>query len=159
MIDSIFVTTGTQLPFDRLLKIIDQWASENKAVSVIAQTCSTTENYEHLTVKSMLAPSEYKQIVCSSNLIIGHAGVGTIITAHENEIPIIIMPRKFELGEHRNDHQLATAKKFADTQGVYVAEDEEQLANYLNNYNLKSCKNRNISNRDALVSALQELIG
>ena len=45
---------------------------------------------------------------------------------------MIIFPRRFELGEHRNDHQLATAKKFAELSNIYVAYTEAELILLLN---------------------------
>ena len=41
------------------------------------------------------------------------------------------MPRRAALGEQRNDHQLATARRFRDRSGVLVAEDEHHLAQQL----------------------------
>ena len=46
--------------------------------------------------------------------IVAHAGMGTILTALEIGKPLLVMPRRAALGEHRNDHQLATARRFAD---------------------------------------------
>jgi len=37
------------------------------------------------------------------------------------------MPRRASLGEHRNEHQQATAARFAGRQNVYVADDETLL--------------------------------
>jgi UDP-N-acetylglucosamine transferase subunit ALG13 len=41
--------------------------------------------------------------------------------------PLVILPRKAALGEHRNDHQMATARRFANRAGVTVAWDEIEL--------------------------------
>jgi UDP-N-acetylglucosamine transferase subunit ALG13 len=128
---SLFVTTGTQFPFDRLLQSIEAWANKHPHVKIIAQTCESQIKFNNIEAKEFLSPSEYSQIVSKAALIIGHAGMGTIITAHENHIPLIMMPRRFSLGEHRNDHQLATVAKFKSTEGVYVAEDESELFDLL----------------------------
>lgn len=45
--------------------------------------------------------------------------------------PILIMPRRASLGEHRNDHQLATTRWMAERPGVSVAWDESQVARWL----------------------------
>ena len=37
------------------------------------------------------------------------------------------MPRVAALGEHRNEHQLATARRFGELGRVHVAADEHQL--------------------------------
>jgi len=54
--------------------------------------------------------------------------MGSIVTAMEFGKPIVIMPRDHERGEHRNGHQMATAQRFMDTPGVYVAMNKQQLA-------------------------------
>ena len=42
-------------------------------------------------------------------VVIAHDEMGSIITALEMGKPIVVMPRRAELGEHRNDHQVAAA--------------------------------------------------
>ena len=59
--------------------------------------------------------------------------MGSILTALQYRKPIIIMPRRAALGEHRNDHQLATAKWLGNKSGIFVAEDETALLNLLSN--------------------------
>ena len=44
------------------------------------------------------------------------------------------MPRRAELGEHRNDHQRATAERFRDRKGIFVADDEETLVGRLDEF-------------------------
>ena len=39
------------------------------------------------------------------------------------------MPRLAQLGEHRNDHQRATAERFGQRAGVYLAWEETDLPN------------------------------
>lgn len=57
--------------------------------------------------------------------------MGSIISAMSLQKPIIIFPRKASLGEHRNDHQIATAKKMEELNYTYVAYDKEQLKSLL----------------------------
>jgi UDP-N-acetylglucosamine transferase subunit ALG13 len=154
----VFVTTGTQLPFDRLLEMVDHWAVKNPDVKVLAQAFSTQNSFPNIEVKDLLTPSEYKQAVMNAKVIVGHAGMGTIITAHEHELPVIIVPRRFDLGEHRNDHQLATTKKFEGTEGVYVAEDAATLARLLDTEHLSKCNNTASQNRKTLVNNLKSMI-
>jgi hypothetical protein len=44
------------------------------------------------------------------------------------------MPRKAALGEHRNDHQMATAKWLNGRTGIVVAWDENEIATCLEKY-------------------------
>ena len=76
-----------------------------------------------------MTPLEFEENMKKADLIISHAGMGTIISALVNLKPIIVMPRLLKYKEHRNEHQLATAKKL-DTLGyITVAYDEEALYN------------------------------
>lgn len=137
--------------------MIDEWAGQNPQVKVIAQSNEVVK-YSNFTTKSLLPPNEYKNFVSSSDVIIGHAGIGTIITAHEYNLPLIVMPRKYELGEHRNDHQVATAEKFKDLEGIYVVTTKDELYAVLGRGNLPPCKSKDLPNRERLIKNIKSLI-
>ena len=124
----IFVTIGTQEPFDRLIKAMDEIAFAIKDTeTVVAQVKSGTYEVQHMQTVDFLSPTEYERTFKESRLIVGHAGMGTIISALTNLKPIVVMPRLASLGEHRNDHQLAGAKKLEELNFINVAYDEFQL--------------------------------
>lgn len=75
-----------------------------------------------------LSPSEYEDQIKKADLIVSHAGMGTILTAFTHGKPIVIMPRRGHLLETRNDHQYTTVKNLAERPGLFVAEDETQLS-------------------------------
>lgn len=127
----IFVTVGTQLPFDRLIKTVDDWCSESDT-DVFAQIGPSNNIYHNLKHKPFLDPVEFDNYFSNANLIIAHAGMGSILTALTYGKQLIIMPRKANLGEHRNDHQMATAKRFENKEGVFVAWNEQELSKLLN---------------------------
>lgn len=122
----IFVTVGTQLPFNRLITAVDEWAGARGVSGVVAQVGPGSFVPKHITVKPFVAADEFQRFVKEASLIIAHAGMGSIITAMELGKPIIIMPRRASLGEHRNEHQLATAQQLGG-RGVYVAADGQSL--------------------------------
>lgn len=154
----IFVTTGTQLSFDRLVESVESWALENKYDGeILAQTGLSDLELQFCEKKEFLNSSEYSQIIENTTLLIGHAGTGTIITAHDFGLPLIIMPRKYEFGEHRNDHQMATVAKFKDTPGVYVAENKKQMHELLDRREiLKKCGDYQPSNRKELIDHISK---
>lgn len=159
MKERIFVTAGTQLPFERMLGWINEWARDKKEfVHVLAQSCGVSGNYKNIETIGLMSPSKYREAISSSTLLIGHAGIGTIITAHEYELPLIIVPREYALGEHRNDHQIATAAKFERTRGIYVARTQKEFTELLNNHELKRCSGKNSENRQAFVHNLKKII-
>lgn len=127
----IFVTVGTQLPFDRLISAIDQWADRHDRNDVIAQTGPTGLRPARIKAVAFMDPSTFDRHFMQASLIVAHAGMGSILGALSAAKPILIMPRKATLGEHRNDHQLATANRFRNRPGIFVADDEQDLPKLL----------------------------
>tara|TARA_R110001632_G_scaffold205483_1_gene329211 strand:- start:91 stop:582 length:492 start_codon:yes stop_codon:yes gene_type:complete len=155
----VFVTTGTQLPFNRMIDIVDNWAAAQPNVDVIAQTANSTESYEHITTVDFLSPEKYDEYTTNAEVIIGHAGMGTIITGFEKNKPLILMARKFIHGEHRNDHQQSTVNKFDGIKGIYIANDENELNDLLLRYKeLEPASDENINNRANLIGFLKNTI-
>ncbi len=130
----IFLTLGTQLPFDRLVRAVDEWCGARGRDDVFGQIADpgdTGYRPQHFDWVAHLPPEDYTTRFASARLIVAHAGMGSIITAMERGKPIVLMPRRADLGEHRNEHQLATARRFADRPGIHVVPDAAALARTL----------------------------
>jgi UDP-N-acetylglucosamine transferase subunit ALG13 len=127
----IFVTVGEQLPFDRLIRTVDEWAGPSKK-EVFAQIGRSAYKPQHISYKNFLTPEEFKENLLAADIVVAHAGMGTIITALELGKPILIMPRQTKFGEVRNDHQLATAKRFSALNYISIALDEIEMQTKLN---------------------------
>ena len=123
----IVVTVGMQLGFDRLIAAMDAIAPQ-LGMPVIAQTGKGTYVPRNMEARAKIAPSEFEALVGKARLIVAHAGIGTVLTAARCRKPILLMPRRADLQEHRNDHQLATVRKLAGRPGILVASDENELA-------------------------------
>lgn len=128
----ILVSVGTQFPFDRLVSAVDKWAIENGRSDVIAQTGPSSYAPQALKSFTLMNPDQFRQLQIDAELLVAHAGMGSILTALEFGKPIVIMARDHARGEHRNGHQLATAEHFRNTPGVYVVKDEIELIDRLN---------------------------
>lgn len=124
----IFLTVGTQLPFDRLVKAVDDWAATSGAAAVFAQIGEALYHPVHMEWARYLPTDEFSRRIAAARLIISHAGMGTLLAALEARKPLVVMPRRAALNEQRNDHQRATAKWLRQLPGVRVAEDEAELA-------------------------------
>jgi UDP-N-acetylglucosamine transferase subunit ALG13 len=127
----IYVTVGTQLPFDRLIGLVDSWALSSN-VDVLAQVGPSSVVYSNIKTVPFLSPAESKLAVQRADVIVAHAGMGSILSALELGKTIIIFPRRFEMGEHRNDHQMATARAFENHPLIKVAYSNEDLYKLLN---------------------------
>ena len=129
----IFVVTGTQAPFDRLLSIIDRWAINQDTYSIVAQTANSEINFKNMHCFDYLEPDVFNEYFNNADVIIGHAGMGTIIKALENKKKLVVFPRLVKYNEHRNDHQHHTAFGFEKLGLINVAYNEKDLFRYLNN--------------------------
>ena len=127
----IFLAVGTQLPFDRLTRAVDLWAQRENRSDVYGQIGQTDFTPAAIQAEKYLPPKAFVDHCHRASLLIAHAGMGLIISALEMKKPIIVMPRRASLGEHRNEHQLATVKRFQDTPGIYVALDVQELEELL----------------------------
>jgi len=123
----IFVTVGTQLPFERLIKAVDEWASNHPDMEVFAQIGRTQYQPQHMTCVETMSPLEYTQKFNDARVVVSHAGMGTIISGLELAKPLVLMPRLAAQGEHRNDHQLGTAEKFSIYKQIQFVNSSEEL--------------------------------
>lgn len=123
----IFVTVGSDIPFDRLVKAVNRWARERNRHDIFAQVGKGGWEPDFVPFAAMLEPPEFKERLVASSIVVGHAGMGTILSALQSSKPILVMPRRGHLGETRNDHQMATARELLAMSAVNVAFDEEEL--------------------------------
>jgi UDP-N-acetylglucosamine transferase subunit ALG13 len=127
----IFVTSGTALPFDRMVKIVDAWAHQRGRNDIFAQIGVGGWEPKHLRFANLLQPAEFSERVRTASVVISHAGIGTILSALHYEKPILVMPKLAKLGEHRNEHQTATAQRMMALGNVNVAFDDDELRHRL----------------------------
>lgn len=139
----IFLTVGTQLPFDRLVRAVDSWAAQNPHHEVLGQIADPgPDGYRpaHFSWTEHLAPDAFERRFAAASCIVGHAGMGTIIGALGRRKPLLILARRAHLKEHRNDHQQATAQRFGNRPGITVATESTELP---------ACLDRLLSGDDA----------
>ena len=153
----IFVVTGTQLPFDRLIRLLDEIAPHLDE-EIVAQVNGSGYLPRHINTIDLLPPDEFDRLFSSARLIVAHAGIGTIITAMQQQKPVIIFPRIAALGEHRNEHQLATAAKMKEAGWVYVANTKEELAELLQRPDLHPLCTIGSSASESLVESITDFI-
>lgn len=154
----IFCTIGTQAPFDRFVKIVDEVAAQLKE-EVVAQVYKSEYQAQHIKTVNFLPPDEFNALFDKARLIVAHAGMGTIISAMRKHKPIIIFPRIAALGEHRNEHQLATAEKMKELGYVYVANNAEELRDLLTRPDLKPLHDLGDHASISLIEELCKVIG
>ena len=123
----IFLTVGGQLHFDRLVRLVDEWALEHPQVEIFAQIGKAEYRPENFDSVPLLEPAQFRSELAKATTIVAHAGMGTILTGLELRKAILLFPRLARLREHRTDHQIDTARYFANEGLVRVAFDRDEL--------------------------------
>ncbi|WP_353475841.1 glycosyltransferase (plasmid) [Salipiger sp. H15] len=127
----IFATVGTQLPFPRLIDALDRIAPR-LGEPVIAQVGEAASgDWKHLDPRRALSPREFNAIFTAARIVVSHAGIGSILSARRFGKPLVLFPRRFDLGEHRTDHQMATVQHVKSLRGIHVAFDAAELEGLL----------------------------
>jgi len=125
----IFLTVGTQFPFDRLVKSVDQ-AFDGKLINeeIFAQIGETS--YKPLNFESVvsLEKNVFDKRLREASSVISHAGMGTITMALKNHKPLLVMPRLKRYREHVNDHQVDTARKFEELGHILAVYEVGELS-------------------------------
>lgn len=127
----VFVTVGTALdPFDRMLRLVDE-ALPREGVTGVCQYGSSTVVPRGLEGRERLSRAEFERELRESDVVICHAGVGSIHAAIEAGHRPIVMARRADCGEHVNDHQLEICRELARGDRVCWVESLPQMQDAL----------------------------
>lgn len=131
----IFLTIGTHEPFDRLVKAVDEWightTQDHEIVAQVVSPASGAYIPKNFEMTPHFSPRDYDEQILQADLIVSHAGMGSILTAFTHGKPIVIMPRRGHLRETRNDHQYTTVKNLKKRPGLFIAEDETAFSDVI----------------------------
>lgn len=127
----IFVILGTQdKKFPRLLEAIQKQIDNgkiSKKEEIIVQSGSTKFESKNMKIIDYMPINQFEEFIDRADLIICHAGVGTILTALQKGKKIIAAARLKEFGEHVNDHQTQILENFTKKKYILGLEDFEKL--------------------------------
>ncbi|MEZ8186314.1 glycosyltransferase [Shewanella sp. 5S214] len=127
---NIFITVGAQLPFSRLINIFDN-DDFSKILNIKAQVGNDFNIYKNIETFRFLNESEYNDLIHWADIVVSHAGMGTIITCLEYDKPLLVLGRLADLNEHRNDHQTDTMSSFKDKfHNIKVFFNEESFVSF-----------------------------
>jgi UDP-N-acetylglucosamine transferase subunit ALG13 len=155
----ILVTVGAQMPFNRMVGAVDDWALSRSRDDVLAQIGTTDWRPKHIRWVEFFEPEEFRRQVSEATVLVGHAGMGSILTALQFGKPILVMPRRGDLRETRNDHQVATAERFAALGKIAVARDETEIAEQMDRLSeLRSTQKIGPHASEQLIGAIRAFI-
>lgn len=127
----IFVILGTQdKTFPRLLEAIQKKIDEgkiSKEEEIIVQAGSTKFESKNMQILDYISVKKFEELMDRADIVICHAGVGTILTALKKNKKIIAAARLKEYGEHVNDHQLQILDNFTKEGYLLALEDFDKL--------------------------------
>ncbi|MCF0124293.1 MAG: hypothetical protein HUJ68_00775 [Clostridia bacterium] len=125
----IFVTLGTQdKTFPRLIQAVERQVElGNIKEEVIVQSGSTNYESDKIKIINFMSKEEHSKNLKDADLIITHAGAGTIIEALEMNKVVIAGARKKEFGEHVNNHQEQLLENFSQAGYVLALNDFNKL--------------------------------
>jgi UDP-N-acetylglucosamine transferase subunit ALG13 len=115
-------------PFDRLIRCMDEWAAATGEVDLLAQIGTGDFVPRHMRHQRRLSHADFAAAMAAAEIVVAHAGMGTVITAGRFGRPLVLLPRHEEWGEHTTDHQIATANWLRDKPGIFVADGDADLA-------------------------------
>lgn len=130
----ILVTVGHQMPFDRMLRLVDRWSQHHRRTDLFAQIGESDFRAKHFPCEQWLTPAEYRERLEACTGIISHAGTGTIIQGLMLGKPILVLPRLARHAETRNDHQVGTARYFESRGLLMAAYDDEGFSRALEQF-------------------------
>ena len=155
----ILILLGTQdKPFTRLLKTVDKAIDDGFIKEkVVAQVGFTKYSSKNIKTFDLIPKEEYEQIISEADLIITHAGVGSILTGLKKNKKVIAAARLKEYGEHTNNHQLEILNEFYKKGYILKLENFEELPKVLNK--VKTFKPKQYkSNNENFVKMIEDYI-
>lgn len=123
----IFVTLGTQdKEFPRLLEAVEKLNVQDE---IIIQKGSTKFDSQKDNIKTykFMSKTKMDQYMREADVIITHAGVGTIIAGLKLHKKMIVAARLKQYKEHVNDHQLQILDTFSKAGYIIPLEDFDKL--------------------------------
>lgn len=126
---TLFVTLGFERrPFNRLLRAVDDGIEGGRLpVSVFVQRGHSTFVPRHCTSQRFLEYDVMVEYLREADIVVAHAGVGTMLLCSSlGKVPILF-PRQASLGEHVDDHQVDFARTMWEQKRAFMAATAEEL--------------------------------
>jgi len=132
----LFVTVGNSLdPFDRMIALIDDGLARcSFPVEGLCQVGACTRRPRFLPWKLTLPRSEFEQEVAAADVVVCHAGAGSLCSAIAVGHTPITIPRRSRFGEIVNEHQQELVAALRERELVILAEDARDLVNALERF-------------------------
>ncbi|MDD4354261.1 MAG: glycosyltransferase [Candidatus Nanoarchaeia archaeon] len=152
MVTKIFATVGSTYPLDRLIKELDI-IGENKKYKIFAQIGESNLIPKKIKFKKFLTYSEMQSKMKWADLIISHAGAGSIIDLLASKKRFILFPRLKKFGEAIDDHQEEICEAFEKKYGIKWTTNEKEIES-----KIISLKKTKITKKTELIKEIKYLL-
>ena len=126
------LTVGTHGPFDRLVRAAERLIEAGKLTHpVIAQVGEGGYQSPAVQAFESCDNAEMKRLLGESDLVITHAGTGSILSALEAGCKVIAIARSSVCGEHYDDHQQEILEELIARNAILGSKDPADLENLL----------------------------
>ena len=159
----IFVTIGSAvegIEFTRLIKKMDEIAGKLDE-EVVMQIGAVPYEPQHAKYFRYTSYQENLSYFQKASLVTGHGGTGTILNALRFQVPIVVVPRRHEYGEHVDDHQVELAQRLVGNELIRVVYDIEELESAIREMldkRKKMGKGKTYAERDALIKTIKDFV-
>lgn len=151
----ILITLGTQKQsFERLLKYVEE---SNINDDIIVQAGYTKFKSKKMKIFDFIPYDEMGKYIDECDLVITHAGTGSILTPLKKGKKVIGCARLSKYGEHVDDHQTELIKIFTEQNFILELNEDNKLDDLMKN--IKKFKpNKFVSNKENFIKKLKKEI-
>ncbi|GAB2538393.1 PssE/Cps14G family polysaccharide biosynthesis glycosyltransferase [Gracilibacillus alcaliphilus] len=129
----ILVTLGThELPFTRLLQEVERCKQTVlQSEDIIVQAGHTAYSSNYMQIHRFFHFDEMEALYEKADLLITHAGTGSVISGLRKNKVVIAAPRLHKFGEHNDDHQLQLVDVFEAAGHILAFREGDRLENII----------------------------
>jgi len=153
----IFVTVGTHYQgFERLIKKMDEIAEKMDDEVIMQIGYTKYEPKDAKWFRFLEREEDILELYKKADVIVAHAGAGTLLMALFFGKPIVVVPRLKKFGEHVDDQQLELAEALENMGKVIAVYDIEKLEDAIRK--AKSLKYKPVKRNKRLANFLKEYL-
>ena len=133
--DILICVGASDYSLERLLKIIDELCEEQvlDGKHIVAQIGCSRYIRKHYKSISLISREEYQTYMDEADVIISHAGTGSVIPLVKQNKKVIVFPRLEKYNEHLDNHQLELAEIFTSAGYTLCATNKEEIVQCIKN--------------------------
>jgi UDP-N-acetylglucosamine--N-acetylmuramyl-(pentapeptide) pyrophosphoryl-undecaprenol N-acetylglucosamine transferase len=126
-------TVGATLPFDRMVQAVeDAWHKGAITGQLLVQVGDSKRHWQAdpdngLEIVATLSFEMLQQMLKDADIVIAHGGTGSLITALREGCRVVAMPRRHDLAEVYDNHQIEIVETFERRGLVDVAMNADDL--------------------------------